>query len=66
MGDVVKMFADPKDAIRAALKEDLKTAVVIGETTDGAVYFSTTSGDIPLINWLLDIAKQEVMRQSLP
>lgn len=50
--------------LMAALQANVEKVVVIGEAPDGSLYFATASGDLPLVNFLLDKAKSELFRHS--
>lgn len=70
MGDVVelgcttKLDITPEKVLAAALEHKLESAIVIGETHDGSIYFAMSMADGPLINWLLDVAKRSIMDEA--
>lgn len=67
MGDVVEIGCSttarvpPEKILQGALVSSLKEVVVIGERSDGSVYFAMSTADAPEINWLLDCAKRLLM-----
>ncbi len=65
LGCVTKLDITPEKVLTAALNTGLENAIVIGETRDGTVYFSMSTADGPLINWLLDVAKRSIMDEAM-
>lgn len=59
-----KLDISPEKVLSAAIEADLDSAIVIGRDKDGHLYFAASSGDIFDTNWLLDIAKQELLRMG--
>lgn len=49
------------DVLEGALKENLKTAIVIGEEEDGTLYIASSEGRLSKIYWLLALAQKEVL-----
>lgn len=47
--------------LERARKKELTQCVVVGIKPDGNLYLSSTTTDEPLINWLLDKAKLDLM-----
>lgn len=45
----------------ASKKEDLEDVIVIGRQTNGDLYFASTTGDLPYLNWLTDKFKYELL-----
>ena len=45
----------------AAKDAKLKHVIIIGEDEDGEEYFTSSTSDLALINWLLDRTKQAVL-----
>lgn len=41
--------------------QDLESVVLVGLTKDGEIYFASSGGDGPSINWLLDHAKLRLL-----
>jgi hypothetical protein len=56
----------PPDTILEKAAGQLREAVVIGWTPDGELYLSSSTSDLREVNWMLDLAKQDVMAMSLP
>lgn len=51
----------PCDQVLGAPVGELSTAVVIGWTRSGEVYFSSSTGDRPQMLYLLEVARSAVM-----
>jgi hypothetical protein len=48
--------------LRGALnRENLESVIIIGETIDGDIYFSSSQGSGPNVLWLLEQAKQHLL-----
>ena len=50
--------------LEGALKADLASVIVIGESEDGSLYLASSSGSIADLNLLLDLVKREILAQS--
>lgn len=67
MGEVIELdasfFGDitVEKVLNAALAQNLREVVVIGETQDGTVFLSSTTGEAPKIFWLCACAKKLTM-----
>lgn len=53
----------PPDQVLEQAKASFKRVVVIGVTAEDEVAVAASDGDIAAVNWLLDLAKLELMRQ---
>jgi len=51
----------PDKILQAALKAGLTEVVVIGQRSDGTVYFAMSTAEAPSVNWMLDCAKRLLM-----
>lgn len=47
--------------LRQALDSDLETAIVIGRTRDGNIYFVSSFADGGDVLWLMEIAKKHLL-----
>ena len=72
MGDVIELGVittgdiPPEKVLRAAIEANLKNVIVLGETIDGEdIHFAISTGDAPLVNWLLDAAKYKIIQDSV-
>ena len=67
MGEVIELdatFFGPITAekvLSAAMDQNLREVVVIGETQDGTVFMSSTTAEAPKIYWLCACAKKLTM-----
>jgi L-ascorbate metabolism protein UlaG (beta-lactamase superfamily) len=66
MGEVVDMAETfgpitPEKVLKAAMSSDLKEVIVVGETKDGTVYLSASTGEPRNIMWFLSAAKKLTM-----
>jgi hypothetical protein len=67
MGEVVDIDAPffgpitPEKVLKGAMAQNLREVVVIGETQDGTVFLSSTTGEAPKIFWLCACAKRLTM-----
>lgn len=71
MGEVIELGnkatdQKPECVLNKAMSANLKNTIVIGECSDGSVYFNISASDIPLNNWLLDCAKKALLDNSFP
>ena len=51
----------PEKVLKSALSSDLKEVIVVGETNDGTVYLSASTGEPRNIMWFLSAAKKLTM-----
>lgn len=51
----------PEKILEAAIKAGLHSAIVIGHSPDGTVYFAMSTAEATSVNWLLDCAKRMLM-----
>lgn len=51
----------PEKVLKAALSSELKEVIVVGETKDGTVYLSASTGEPRNIMWFLSAAKKLTM-----
>lgn len=56
-----RLDADPDMVLEAALLANLEAAIVIG-WQDGKLYFASSIADGPEANWMLDMAKHQLMK----
>lgn len=67
MADIVDFDAPyygpvtPEKILQGALAKNLREVVVIGETQDGTVYLSSTTGEAQKVYWLCACAKKLTM-----
>lgn len=66
MGEVVDMAetfgpVTPEKVLKAAIASGLKEVIVVGETQDGTVYLSASTGEPRNIMWFLSAAKKLTM-----
>jgi len=71
MGDVVDfdgptlLDIPPEKVLQGAMKTDLATVIVIGETRDGALYAASSSADLADMILAVELFKAELMKQAL-
>jgi hypothetical protein len=53
----------PERVLQGALDGNLEGVVVIGLEQDGGLYFASSYGRIEVTNWLLDLAKADLVRR---
>lgn len=51
----------PGRVLDAAKEQEIDPVVVIGRNKDGELYLASSTGDILEVNWLLDLAKRELL-----
>lgn len=51
----------PDTILEAAKGAGLDTVIIIGKNADNDLYIASSTGEYPLINWLLDLAKQDLL-----
>lgn len=60
----------PPDRVLQAAVDNLAKAIVVGVDKEGQFYFASSVGDdnggLAEVNWLLDKAKQQVLRMDDP
>lgn len=54
----------PEKVLSAAIEAELESVIVIGRDKDGNLYLAASGGDVFETNWLLDIAKQEILKMG--
>ncbi len=66
MGDIINLLPEraPATVLAMAVKENLKSVLIIGETQDGAVHISFSEPDIPTLNFLVDVAKRSILESA--
>ena len=50
--------------LEAAKDKNLRHVVIVGEDKDGEEFFASTTADSPLIIWMLERAKLEILRMA--
>lgn len=62
---VVTRLGIPAERIlNSALEEDLNSAIVIGRTRDGDIYFASSMPDGPEALWLLEKVKADLLAEA--
>lgn len=70
MGDILKFTGDtildiPADELLDAAKTwGMVKCVVVGFNEDNELCFGGSTSDVPMINWLLDLAKQQILNED--
>jgi hypothetical protein len=52
----------PAGRVLSAAIGQVETVVVIGREPDGTLYFASSMSDAAAINWLLELARQRLLR----
>jgi hypothetical protein len=47
-------------------EETFEHVLVVGLNKDGSTYFASSTGEAPLANWMLDLAKADLMNLEGP
>lgn len=63
---ITKLNRLPERVLNAALESDLEDVVIIGYDKDGEFYFASSVADGAEANWLLDLAKKELLEIGSP
>lgn len=58
-----KLDIPPERVLKGALDGNLESVVVIGFEKDDRLYFASSYGRIELTNWLLDLAKADLVER---
>jgi hypothetical protein len=61
---VTRLDIPAERILNSALEEDLNSAIVIGRTRDGDIYFSSSMPDGPEALWLLEKVKAALLAEA--
>lgn len=50
-----------ENVLNGALEQNLKHTLVIGYREDESLYFASSTGERPLMLWLLELIKQDIL-----
>lgn len=59
---VTRLNLPPERVLEAALEETLSEVVIVGYDEEGDFYFASSQADGGDVLWLLELAKQKLMR----
>ena len=55
---------EPEKVLRAAIAENLKTVILIGEEQSGKPYLASSLGNLVDMNWMVDLAKADLVERG--
>jgi len=62
-GLITRLPIPPKRVLTGALERELEDVVVIGWSADGDMYFATSIPDGPNVMWLLELARNNLIKE---
>lgn len=60
---VTRLDLNPETVLKEAAKKGLEGVVILGYTTEGEEYFSSSYADGGTVNWMLDRCKMNLLNQ---
>jgi hypothetical protein len=62
--NVVYLYETPTHAFQKLLNEDCVDVVCLGANAEGAMFYSSSTNNYPQINWMLDAAKRQNIKDA--